>query len=232
MNKYFDAFKKDLSFFFPKKTPVLHSELKEYKLSNEFVDLFPITADLLMRSTKTKIMFAGRVMILFSWEKGDEICSWICEFNRPKIDLIKEHEILINNMGGIVYTSKGPESIELNGIDYNYTLTMNQDFMYTGSKCTENLDWEQYYREKCERCNAAPIDLSNIVIFIREASGSECFYYKHNKEVIMFSHDHSFKFVKLIEGQPDLTMYKILGVKTFQDYVELASLQWREYLTL
>ena len=171
-------------------------------------------------------------MILFTWEIGDEISGWMCQFDKPNIQLIEEHQILVDNIGGIIESFNGPESIEVNGVDYNYSLTLNQDFMFVASMNTNNMSWEEFYLEWCGRDDFKPIDLSNSVFFTREANGAQYFYDRRTKEVKLFSHDNAFRFIEPIPNQPERMMYTIKGVNNFEEFVEMTAKQWSKYFEL
>lgn len=231
MNKYFQAFKNEISSFNYKNEPIEVFEIDEFNLTNRFKVIFPITTQLINSSKKTGVKFKGKSLILFTWEIGDEISGWMCQFDKPSIQLIEEHQILIDNIGGIIESFNGPESIELDGINYNYTLTLNQDFMFVGSMNTDKLDWEEFYLEWCEKENSQPIDLSNSVFFTKEANGAKYFYDRKTKNVKLFSHDNDFRFVESIPNQPKM-MYIIKGVNKFEEFVELVAKQWNEYFEI
>ncbi len=232
MNKYFQAFKNEISWFNYKNEPMEVFEIEEFNLTDRFKEIFPITTALINLSKKTGVEFKGKSLVLFTWEIEEKISGWMCQFDKPNIDLIEEHQVLIDNIGGIIESFNGPESVEINGIDYNYTLTLNQDFMFVGSLNTDKLDWAEYYLESCEKLNFKPIDLTNKVFFTKEANGAKYFYNKETKEVNLFSHDHAFGFVDFLPNQPKYTMHKIKGVNIFEDFVELIAEQWNKHFEI
>jgi len=232
MNKYFQAFKNEISWFNYKNEPIEVFEIKKFNLTKRFEKIFPITAKLINKSIKIGIEFNGISMILFAWEIEEEISGWVCQFDRPKIELIEEHRILIDNIGGIIESFNGPESMEINGVNYNYTLTQNQDFMFVGSMNSDKLDWEDYYLEWCAKSNCSPMDLSNSVFFTREANGAKYFYDRITKEVKLFSQDNAFRFIEPMENQPERMMYTIKGVNNFEEFVEMTAKQWMKYFEL
>ena len=230
MIKYYNAFLNEISWFNHKKEPIDVFEIEKFKLTQKFQDTFPVMTQLINRSAKTGVEYNGKSMILFCWEVDKEISGWMCQFDKPIVSLIDEHKLVIDNIGGIIESFNGPESIEVNGINYNYTLTLNQDFMFVGSMNTDKLDWEDYYVDRCEELGVKPIDLTNSVFFSKEANGAKYFYDRRTKEVKLFSHDHAFRFVEFLTNQPEYTMHKINGVNNFVDFVELIAKQWSEYL--
>ena len=230
MNKYFNAFQNEISWFNYKKEPIEIFEIEEFNLTQKFQSTFPVLTELINRSVKTGIEFKGKSMILFCWEIDHEISGWMCQFDKPNIKLIDEHQLVIDNIGGIIESFNGPESIDVDGINYNYTLTLNQDFIFVGSMNTDKLDWEDYYVDRCKELGIEPIDLTNSVFFSKEANGAKYFYDRRTKQVKLFSHDHAFKFVEFLENQPEYTMHKINGVNIFIDFVELIAKQWNKHL--
>ena len=232
MNRYFQAFQNEISWFNYKKEPIEVFEIDKFNLTKKFQDTFPNTTKLINKSVKTGVEFKGKSMILFAWEIEDDISGWMCQFDRPKIELIEEHQILIDNIGGIIESFNGPESIEINEVDYNYTLTLNQDFMFVGSMNTDKFDWEDYYLEWCARSNCSPMDLSNSVFFAREANGAKYFYDRKTKKVKLFSYDNGFRFIEPIPNQPERMMYTIKGVDNFEEFVEMTAKQWNKYFKL
>jgi hypothetical protein len=232
MNRYFNTFQNEISWFNYKKEPIKIFEIENFNLTNKFQQTYPNMTKLINESVKTGVEFKGKSMVLFTWEKGGEISGWMCQFDNSTIQLIEEHQILINNIGGIIHSFNGPESIELNGVDYNYTLTLNQDFMFVGSMNTNKLDWENDYFNRCKEFGTRPLDLSNSVFFTREADGARYFYDKFTREVKLFSHDHAFKFVDFLPGHPEYTMHTIKGVNNFIEFVEMVAKQWIKYFEI
>lgn len=230
MNKYFQAFQKEISWFNRKKEPIQIVDIEEYHLPKKFKDIFPTSTELIAKSQKTSIEFKGKAMMLFSWEIGEKICGWLCQFDQADIQLIPEHQILVEYMGGIIESFNGPESIEIEAINYNYALSLNQEFMFVASMSSEKLNWEEYYLDVCENVGLTPIDLSNSVFFSREENGAQYFYNKISKEVFLFSHDHSFDFVEFLPDQAEYTLHKIKGVHTFTEFVELNARQWKKFI--
>ena len=232
MNKYFNAFQDETRWFNNKKEPIEIFEIKFFNLTQKFQETFPTTTELINSSAKTGVEYKGKSMILFTWEIGGEISGWMCQFDKPTIQLIEEHQLLIDNIGGIIESFNGPESIELNGVDYNYTLTLNQDFMFVGSMNTDKLDWEEYYIDRCKEMGFKPIDLSNSVCFTKEANGAKYLYDRKTKEVKLFSHDHAFRFVEFLPNHPEYTMHKVNGADNFTEFVELTAKQWNKYFEI
>lgn len=232
MNKHFEAFQKAISWFNYKNEPIEVFDIKQFNLTTKFQKTFPLTSELIKSSFKTGVEFKGKELVLFTWERNSIISGWLCQFDKSDVALIEEHQLLIDNIGGILHSFNGPEPFQKNGIDYNYSLTLNQDFMFIGSMNTDKLDWLDYYLDRCEELDCQPIDLSNTVFFTKEANGAKYFYDRESKDVKLFSHDHNFHFVDFLDGQPEYTMHRIKGVDSFTDYVEMLAEQWKCYLSI
>jgi len=232
MNKSFQAFRNEIKSFNYKNEPIKVFEIENFFLTKKFEEIFPLASELINKSIKTGIEFKGKSMILFTWEIENKISGWLCQFDKSKINLIEEHQILIDNIGGIIESFNGPESAEINGIDYNYSLTLNQDFICVGSLCLDKPSWLDYYLEWCKEKKVEPIDLSNSVFFTREANGANYFYERKTKEVLLFSYDNAFEFVEPLPNQPERSIYKVKGVENFREFVELIAKQWNKHFEL
>jgi len=232
MNKYYQAFKKNVSWFNHKNKPIEVFEINEFGLTNRFQELFPKTTQLINSSIKTGVELNGKAFVLFTWEIQSNLCGWMSQFDRQNIDLIEEHTILIDNIGGIKESFNGPNQTTINGINYNYSLTQNQYFLFVGSLCYgyDKLDWKDYYTESCLKSGSAPLDLTKKVIFTREGNGSEYYYDRETKKVNLFSPDHNYNYATFIPNQPEYTIHEIKGVNSFVDFVELLSSQWITHL--
>ncbi|MEM6771322.1 MAG: hypothetical protein AAF597_12135, partial [Bacteroidota bacterium] len=134
-------------------------------------------------------------------------------------------------IGGLIESFGGPESIEIDGLDYNYSLSLNQDFLFVGSLCTNKLGLQEYYLNACKHAGVDSIDLSNVVSFAQEANGATYFYDRNTKAVSLLSHDHAFSFVEPLPDQPANTMYQVIGAQDFIAFVELLARQWKVHLT-
>ena len=86
--------------------------------------------------------------------------------------------------------------------------------------------WEEYYVELCKNERVQKNITTELVCFATEANGNATYYDLENKQVLLFAPDHSFKNVEILDGQPEYTFYKIEGIETFTDYVEVLSQQW------
>lgn len=234
MNKHFQAFQKEISWFNYKKEPIEVFEIEKFNLTHKFQNIFPSVTELIDKSQKIGVEIAEKSMILFTWEIGGEISGWLCQFDKPKISIIEEHQILIDNIGGIIESFNGPHLIEIDDIKYNRPLNLNQYFMFVGSLCSDSTkcDWEEPYLKWCEKINVRPIDLSNCVFFTREANGDNFFYDRHTKEIKLFAHDSGYQFIKPVPNQPERSIYTVKGVSKFDEFVELLAKQWLRYFEL
>ena len=157
---------------------------------------------------------------LYSWTTTDNsTCGWLCQFEESRNDLpiIEEHNLLLQNIGGII------ESYGSNERD----ISLNQHFLFTASRCERGLgSTKRFYEELCYNENINPIETDHLIAFAIEAGGNRTFYDPVTKNVLLYATDHSFDYVTRLPGQPDLTFYTINNVKTFTNYVELLARQW------
>jgi hypothetical protein len=124
---------------------------------------------------------------------------------------------LLKEIGGIQEAYNQPEP----------SLTNNQNFLFIKSECTKGIGgWNDYYEMMCEAEGKAQIDFKDFVCFVQEANGAVVLYERSMKEVMLFSHDHSFDNVEFLENQPEYTFHKIRGVETFMDYVKQLAAEW------
>ena len=224
-----EEFKTAIAELYPyfKQTDKFEIKDSTLKLQQEFKEIFPTLAKLVSKarqyefdlvSTKRNIPFR-----LLLWTTKDNLlCGWLCNLENNashELDIIKEHTILLENIGGI------QENFCQSSND-DYLLTSNQDFLFVKSQCYKAGDNMNYYIELCNEDNLTPIDTSSLMCFVREANGNETFYDTKTKKVLLFAHDHAFDNVKEIENQPDYTFYTINEATTFVDYVELLAKQW------
>lgn len=225
MNKYFKAFKEEITWFNYDNEPIEVFEIEDFELTEKFKTLFPCMTTLIEMSAQISVDFKGKSYILFGWDIMGSISGWLCQFDQAEIDLMEEHQVLVDNIGGIVQTFGDVESVVLNGIDYNYTLWLNMDSIFVASLCTTYDQNIELYLIWCKEGNFTPIDLTNKVYFAKEATGAVYFYDKRSKEVLLLSYDHAFNFVEYLPDQPELTLHRLFGIKTFKDYVELLAIQ-------
>jgi hypothetical protein len=133
--------------------------------------------------------------------------------------LVKEHELLLKEMGGIAESYHQPEP----------SLTNNQDYLFLKSACMTGIgEWEEYYENLCEEEHKQPIHYNDFICFAMEANGNMTMYEKNSGKVLLFAHDHWFENVDTLENQPDYTFYSIQDVDTFVDYVEKMAEEWSE----
>jgi len=234
MNRFLKEFQNQVSWFNHQNKPLETYEISSYDLTTTFKTTFPELTRLIDASFKTGIEMDGKSMILFTWELDHVISGWMCQLDSPRVELIAEHRILIDNIGGIIESFNGPTSVDIDGRHYNTALHLNQYFMFVGSMCSDHTDCDWYapYLDWCNKIHANPIDISNAVFFTREANGDNFFYDRTTKEVKLFAHDTGYQYVDPEPDQPERSLYTINGLTTFDEFVELLAKQWLSYLTV
>ena|SRR5689334_16705576 len=76
-----------------------------------------------------------------------------------------------------------------------------------------------------------PIDLKQFYSIAREANGNTTLCNRASGETLLFATDHAFDHVEILPGCPDLTLYRLLGVQGFRDWVDTIARQWRDWVT-
>lgn len=89
MNKYFQAFKAEITWFNYKNEPIDIFEIENFFLTKKFETIFPVTSELINKSVKTGVEYKGKSLILFTWKLRNEICGWMCQFDKSRINLSK-----------------------------------------------------------------------------------------------------------------------------------------------
>lgn len=158
---------------------------------------------------------------LFSWtNKAGYNCGWLNKIEKnikSEIQLIAEHKMLLNEIGGIQEPFNQPFP----------SLCNNQNFIFIETECIKGIgNWDEYYKIRCKENNKTQLDFKDFICFVQEANGNLTLYDKNSKEVILFAPDHCFHNVRFLKNQPEYTFHKINGIITFVDYVEKLANEW------
>lgn len=229
--KDFENFKQEVSWFVGQNDSVEIEHIISKTFSPEFINTFPTLYQLLLQSTS--ILSVGITTsknkksnyYLYTWtDKNGFKCGWLCKVEQihTEIDVLSEHQLLLDEMGGIKETYHHFDT-------ETEMLTDNQNFIFIKSELTKGLgDWIDLYDQVCKDENVKQIDTKDLICFAQEANGNETFYDPNRKQVLLFASDHSFENVEVLKGQPEYTFYTINRVTTFVDYVEAVAQQWLE----
>lgn len=226
VNKDFQALTNYYKWLIKESDDVVIGDIQtEIILSEEFLNTFPKLSRLLKKARILNLTINSIPYKLYSWTNSKGIrCGWINKFepeSKSNLKIIKEHKLLLNEIGGIWESYNQPEP----------SLTNNQEFLFIESECLSGIGgWDEYYQLVCKQENLKEIDYSDFVGFVREANGDVTVYNPSNKEVLLFAHDHCFENVKFLDNQPDYTFHKINNVTTFVDYVEELASEWQTEL--
>ena len=218
----FEAFKNDITWFIkPNDKVELFSSSLSFTLTNKFQATFPKMTNLIQRSRVLNLTINSQQFRLFSWtNKDNKSFGWLNKIeseNTSDMELIEEHKLLLNEIGGIQESYNQPEN----------SLTNNQNFLFLKSQCKKGIGgWDDYYEMMCEEDNKPQIDYKDFICFVQEANGDVTLYDKYTEAVLLFAHDHSFDNVELLENQAQYTFHRINGIKTFTDYVEQLATEW------
>lgn len=223
MNEDFEEFKKDISWFISQsdKIDFLDTET-EIELTEKFRNTFPILSNLISKARILTLTINNQLYKLFSWtNKNGLSCGWLNKIEQntsSQLPIIEEHRLLLNEIGGIQESYNQPEP----------SLSNNQNFMFIESECSLGInDWDDYYEELCEEENVEPINYKILVCFVVEANGDATTYDPKTKEIFLFSHDHCFDNVEVLENQAEYTFHTINGVVNFVGYVETLAAEWK-----
>jgi len=228
MNKDFEAFKKDISWFINQSDKIEFLETEnEIILSETFQKTFPILSSLIINARILNLKINNQSYKLFSWTNNENLsCGWLNKIEEnfePTLNLIEEHKLLLKEIGGIQESYNEPEP----------SLTNNQNFLFIESECTTGIgDWDDYYEELCNEEDKPKIDFKEFICFVQEANGDVTLYNPKNKEVMLFAHDHCFDNVEFLENQPEYTFHKIHNIENFVDYVENLATEWKNEIKL
>lgn len=198
----------------------------EISFSDDFIKLFPNLFKLLS-SANTELIELVRdkevsKFYLFTWKNiNDETSGWLCKIEEEiKLDIPKDLEILIKNMGGIQESYS-----EI--YDDEQRFTDNQNFLFVASEFRKGLGlFDEFYLDLCKVESKEPIDTSKLIRIAEEANGNETFIDLKTGEIVVFAPDHDFDYVRFFEDQPEYTFYKIKNVITIIDYAETLAKQW------
>ena len=197
------------------------------ELSKEFKQVFSKLSKLIQSARILNLKINNDEYKLFGWTNKNNIrCGWINKFENnvdSKLNLIDEHKLLLNSIGGIWESFNQPEP----------SLTLNQEFLFIESECLSGIGgWDEYYEVSLEQGEFEPIDYKDFICFAREANGDVTLYNPTNKKVFLFAHDHCFDNVEFLLNQPEYTFHKINGVINFKDYVEKLASEWINHIIM
>ncbi len=221
MKSDFQIFREETPWFFNDIKKIEELGLTELELREDFIQTFSNLTELVSKARITKILLDEEQYLFFAWTNSDdETFGWLTK-EEPKeeisIDLLAEHRLLIDTIGGICDVLNDPEE----------SFSNNQNFLFLGSRCTIGLEYyEESYIEACNDESKKPIHHSQLVTFVEEANGALTMYNKETKEVVLFSPDNCFENVRVIEDQPEYTFYEFTNATNFTDYVEELANQW------
>ncbi|MBL0740895.1 hypothetical protein [Chryseolinea lacunae] len=222
----FEVFRAE-AIWYVKPTDTLELNESSLKCSDLFIATFPSLHTLISQASVLDVTLTRKKRTisykLFTWTNAANLKrGWLCEFetNDSPIEILSEHQLLLDNIGGIVATyDQIPTAAEM--------LTDNQNFLFTKSQCSRGLnDWAILYSQSCGFEGIEKIQTDDLICFVCEANGNETLYDLNTKQVLLFAPDHSFRNVEVLEGQPEYTFYKMTGITTFVDYVETLADQW------
>lgn len=202
-------------------------------LSDAFQKRFPILSEVIRRARVLNLLINNQKHRLYSWTIGGKSYGWLCIFEdvaERGTALLAEHQLLLNEMGGIAAVN--------NREDWHFS--DGQKFLFTGSECSKGIaGWENFYDMVCEDCEISEsdkIEHKDFVVFAQAANGDVTLYNPVTKDVLQFNHDGHYTGLdgeyctEILPQQPEDTFYMIKGVKDFTDFVEMYAEGWLQLL--
>jgi hypothetical protein len=188
--------------------------------SADFTRLFPELSRLLRSAYVAPAVLSDRPYQFFTWvSAGGDVRSWLSPwppFTTP-IGLYRDHKVLLESFGGIVENSNSPEE------------------WWAGAHNDVLTEWEALrdatFLEYCawafeQESLTMPIDPEQFYSIAAEASFEITLCHRTTGEVLFFSADCTHEYVEVYPGCPEQTLYRLVGVPTFRDYVETIARQW------
>lgn len=196
-------------------------------LSDEFVALFPKMTQLLNKASKVEFTLNGNKRFRqYIWTNADgHTTGWLCRLEHCTPvgrNLIDEHILLSNTMGGIVdYWLADRSEDTKTFIDANiFTFSLTDSRVGVGG-------WENKYAEACKLHNVEPQDINDFVTFALESNGNTTFYNHKSKEVFVYLHDDYSPFETTpVDDCRDCALFTYDGVTDFVSFVEQLAQQW------
>ncbi len=185
---------------------------------------FPILSDLLAKSTATPVIVNDINYLLLAWDSSEgHRFGWIClpPSLESAINIHSLHTDLLRSFGGIVERFNEPED----------TWLLNHNEVLTAHESSHDATFINDYMWAFDNVGAIlPIRLSDYYSIAREANGNSTLCHRSSGKVVLFAPDHAFDFVSPLEGCPEYTLYRLIGVETFRDWVEAIASQWLAHL--
>ncbi|MBF0648148.1 MULTISPECIES: hypothetical protein [Dysgonomonas] len=200
-------------------------------LPKDFAVLFPKMTRLLDKAYKVEFTLNGNQRFRqYIWTlNGGSTIGWLCKLEHcvPQgRNIIPEHILLSQNMGGIVEYWLEDNTMEAESfIDANqFTFSLVDSTVGIGG-------WEQNYADECKLQGIEPMDTSDFLTFALEANGNTTFYSHKTKEVFVYLHDDYSPFeITPHKGHPLCTIYQYDKAPTFVDFVETLAGQWLQVI--
>lgn len=216
-----------------KKSDVISFLDWDAQLSEEFQVHFPKLTAVIKRARVLNLLINGKKHRLYSWTVGGKSYAWLCVFEEATetgLTLIAEHQLILNEIGGIAAVNNRE----------NWHFLDGQKFMFTASKCSQGIaGWDNFYDMLCEDYEIADSDrleYKSFIVFAQAANGDVTLYDPATKRVLQFNHDGHYTGLdgeyctEILDKQPEDSFYTIKGVKNFTDFVEIYAEGWLQLI--
>jgi hypothetical protein len=198
-----------------------------FQPSAAFVERFPVLTHLLSQARVTEFDLGDRRYHLYGWtDATGGSLGWLClppvtTFHKDWLHA--DHKLLLTGFGGIAERWNEPE---------DGTWLANHRDVLTEDSCEIGINhWDNYYRLSCDLDGMpAVIDPTDYASFAYEGNGDLTAYHLRTGRVVMFTHDHAFDHIDVLEGCPAYTFYTIRDCPDLHAWVETVAQQWLEHV--
>lgn len=182
--------------------------------------VFPTLARLLAQSLVSPVSVNDLAYQLVAWDNAaGQRMGWLCSMPNTSIpgNINASHMELLRSFGGIVERFNEPVDSWL--LNHNEALTAREAshdamFLYDYAWAFDDAGVD------------LPIRPSEYYCLAREANGNTTLCHRETGQVLLFAPDHDFDFVVPLEGCPEYTLYRINGVVSLSDWVDMIARQW------
>jgi hypothetical protein len=220
VNRHWQAFAADLSWFVDDRKRIAVGPLSppgSWSAPDEFRALFPTLATFLAAAHTSAVSIDDEQFVLFSWEAGDRVLSWLSRPPEAADHLYPAHRTLLAHFGGI--TERAGEFDDQWLLNTNESLTLRE--------ASHDARFVRDYEWAFESVpGGIPIDPAAYYSISRETNGNATLCHRLSGDVLLFAPDHSFGHVTPLAGCPEYTLYRINEAPGFVEWVESVAKQW------
>lgn len=204
-----------------------------FPLSDEFKNTFPQLTHLVSKANVTEVEINGLFRRIFIWENSEgEKIGWntnnytlpcfdddYYERKNPEIsDLLAEHILLVQNVGGIVEILNDEEELD--------SFTCAKEFLFSLKHCFKLSAKEYLSHYDIGEDFISYFDTEQLVCFVEEGNGSLTLYNNQTGNVFLFGICYDYDDIQAFDSEQESNVYLLKGANTFIDFVETMATQW------